>query len=61
MTEVVLICSTGNASLNSSLSGMVSSGTQANQSSFWLKEFTSGDHGNAIRAKMQRADSVNSS
>ncbi|XP_017235183.1 uncharacterized protein LOC108209015 isoform X2 [Daucus carota subsp. sativus] len=55
------VCSTGNAPLNSSLSSMVSNGTQGDQSSFWLKEFTSGDHGNAIRAKVQRADSVNSS
>ncbi|XP_063947301.1 uncharacterized protein LOC108218519 isoform X2 [Daucus carota subsp. sativus] len=36
------VCNTGNASLHSSLSGIVSNGTQGDQSSFWLKEFTSG-------------------
>ncbi|XP_074362868.1 uncharacterized protein LOC141703169 isoform X1 [Apium graveolens] len=56
------VCSIGNASFNqSSSSSMVSSGTQGDQSSFWFKEFTSGDHGNTTRAKLQKADSANSS
>ncbi|KAK1375512.1 Titin-like protein [Heracleum sosnowskyi] len=56
------VCSIGNASFNqSSSSSMVSNGTQGDQSSIWFKELTSGDHKNATRARLQKADSANSS